>query len=106
MRNEVIISPEAHQDTREQAGHIGDDNPDAAMRFTYAVKEAYDLLAKHPEIAVVRDFGRPELAGLRMWPIPGFEKHLIFYRAIDHGIEVIRVLHGSRDIESILLGNS
>jgi plasmid stabilization system protein ParE len=27
----------------------------------------------------------------------GFEKHLVFYRPVDGGVEVIRVLHGHRD---------
>jgi toxin ParE1/3/4 len=44
----------------------------------------------------------PQLAELRCWPIRGFEKHLIFYLPKPDGIEVIRVLHGSRDIQAIL----
>ena len=34
--------------------------------------------------------------------IKGFEKHLIFYRPAADGIEVIRVIHGARDIDSVL----
>ncbi len=44
----------------------------------------------------------PHLAGLRVWRVEGFEKHLIFYRATDDGIEVVRVVHGARDISSVL----
>ena len=33
----------------------------------------------------------PRLTGLRVWRIEGFEKHLIFYRAADDGIEIVRV---------------
>jgi plasmid stabilization system protein ParE len=32
----------------------------------------------------------------------GFERHLIFCRLIQDGIEVIRVLHAARDIDGIL----
>jgi plasmid stabilization system protein ParE len=31
-----------------------------------------------------------------------FRKYLVFYRPITEGIEVTRVLHGARDIDSIL----
>ena len=36
-----------------------------------------------------------------MWPIPRFEKYLIFYRFNDDTLEVIRVLHGARDLTRI-----
>jgi toxin ParE1/3/4 len=38
--------------------------------------------------------------GLRLWRIKGFEKYRIFYRPKGQGIEVVRVLHGHRDIEA------
>ena len=44
----------------------------------------------------------PRLTGLRVWRIQGFPNHLIFYRPVDDGIEVIRVLHGARDIDRVL----
>jgi len=37
-----------------------------------------------------------------MWPIGGYEKHLIFYRPVEGGIEIIRVLHGVRDVKGLL----
>jgi toxin ParE1/3/4 len=49
-----------------------------------------------------REFRNPHLAGIRQWRIPGFEKYLIFYRPLEDGIEILRVLHGARDIRRIL----
>jgi toxin ParE1/3/4 len=37
-----------------------------------------------------------------MWRVRGFAKHLIFYRPIEDGIEVIRILHASRDLAAVL----
>ena len=34
--------------------------------------------------------------------VAGFPNQLIFYRELESGIDVIRVLHGSRDIDAIL----
>lgn len=45
-------------------------------------------------------FGRQ--AGLRRWPIPGFRNYLIFYRPMENGVEIVRVLHGARDIAAAL----
>jgi plasmid stabilization system protein ParE len=35
---------------------------------------------------------------LRIFSISGFEKILAFYRPTDQGIEVLRVVHGSRNL--------
>jgi toxin ParE1/3/4 len=37
--------------------------------------------------------------GIRSFPVGNY---LLFYQQIENGIEIIRVLHGSRDIETIL----
>jgi len=39
--------------------------------------------------------------GLRAWPIDGFRNHLVFYRPTDEGVDIVRVLHGARDIEAL-----
>jgi len=39
---------------------------------------------------------------LRRRPVRGFENFLIFYRESGGRVEIIRVLHGARDIESLL----
>jgi plasmid stabilization system protein ParE len=42
------------------------------------------------------------LAGLRIWRVDGFPDHLIFYRPIEGGIEIIRILPAARDIDAVL----
>jgi len=37
-----------------------------------------------------------------MIPVPGFDKILIFYKALPDCVEVLRVLHGARDIDGML----
>jgi toxin ParE1/3/4 len=36
-----------------------------------------------------------------MWPDRGFDKHLIFYRETDEGLEIVRILHTARDINAL-----
>ena len=54
-----------------------------------------------PRAGVHRHFRRKDLADVRSWPIGGFKNHLIFYRPAPHGIEVLRILHGARDLDAI-----
>jgi len=41
-------------------------------------------------------------AALRILPVAGFKKYWIFYRPAKNRIEVLRVLHGARDIDAAL----
>jgi plasmid stabilization system protein ParE len=36
-----------------------------------------------------------------MMPVQGFPRYLIFYRSAEEGVEIVRVLHSSRDIGSL-----
>ena len=56
----------------------------------------YTTLAENPRIGRSREELAPEL---RSFP---FQDYVIFYRPIDNGVEIVRVLRGSRDIESLL----
>ncbi len=101
MKPRLVVHDQAQDDVEEQALYIARDNVEAARRFMEATLNAFDDLLRMPEIGRPRSFKRSELAGLRSWAVRGFEEHLIFYRPTDDGIEVIRVLHGARDLENI-----
>jgi toxin ParE1/3/4 len=55
-----------------------------------------------PALGSVWESDHPELAGLRVLPIRGFENYLVFYRSMADRIEIVRVLHGARDLDSLL----
>ena len=63
---------------------------------------AFALLATMPNMGSARRFRREALKGLRLWRVPQFEKYLVVYRPRRDGVEVIRVLHGARNIERLL----
>jgi toxin ParE1/3/4 len=56
------------------------------------------LLAKRPTSGRLRTSRLPGLRNMRWLPVKGFPNYLVFYRPILRGIEVVRVLHGARDI--------
>jgi toxin ParE1/3/4 len=97
MTGRVLRRPRVRQDIAERARFIADDSPDAAESFIDAVEHAFAMLANLPGLGASRSY----VPDLRMWRVPGFEKHLIFYRPLDDGVEVIRVLHGARDLAGL-----
>lgn len=75
-----------------------------AERFLDAAESTIRRLADMPAMGRAFDARRRRLAGIRVFPVRAFRKHLIFYRPLAHdrGVEVIRVLHSARDIRTAL----
>jgi toxin ParE1/3/4 len=101
VRRGLYRYPKALSDVEESAVYIGLDNPEAALRFLDAVESTLRLLVKNPDVGPARTFDGNNLSGFRSFPVKGFDKHLVFYRPTEHGIEVLRVLHGARDLGAI-----
>lgn len=101
MTRKLSRHPKALADIEESAVYIGADNLDAALRFLNAVETTLQVLLDNPELGHTREFKRPELAEIRSFNVRGFDKHLVFYRPSEKGIEVVRVLHGARDLGAL-----
>ena len=103
QRRRVERRPRVRLDVLEQATYLGEEaSEELALRFVDAVDAALQRLADTPEVGRLREFRSPRLAGLRSWPVPGFPKHLIFYLVDEDLVEVVRVIHGARDLELLL----
>ena len=102
----VIKSVAAKRDLIDHFVFLGDNaSIDVARRFLQSVNNSLQALTQMPEMGPTRTFRNPRFTGVRMWPVNGFERYLIFYRPIEDGIEVLRVLHGTRDIAYLFAGN-
>jgi toxin ParE1/3/4 len=66
-----------------------------------AVEEMLAAITEMPGIGAASAFCHPLLAGLRMLPVRGFDRHLIYYRPIADTIELIRVYHAARNVDEI-----
>lgn len=102
MSFRLVVRPAADADIDAIADRIAIDNPGVGRRFYEAVWESFERLGQMPGIGALRESNNPRLRGLRSWIIKGFENYLIFYLPIDRGIDVVRVLHGARDLNPIL----
>ena len=88
----LLISPEAEQDLVDIWLHIAEDQPVNADCFLERLQEKAQKLAEFADMGV----DRLELApGIKSFPV---ERYVLFYRPNEHGIELVRVLHGSRDV--------
>jgi toxin ParE1/3/4 len=91
----VIRTPAADDDLWEILLYIARDNEDAAFRLIDKIEERLSLLAEFPNAGP----SRPELmANVRSFPVGNY---LIFYQPIDDGIEVLRVVHGARNLRRL-----
>jgi len=79
--------------------YIAVDSPDAADRFLEAAQRTFHLLAGMPHLGRSRELRPPRLSRLRSLGIEGFENFMVFYFPLPDGVEILRVLHGARDLE-------
>lgn len=91
----IIKTPASLEDFDEIWDYIGADSEKRAVAFIRKIEKVLALLAENPEMGRIRsDLEK----NLRSFPVGNF---VIFYEAIENGIEVLRVLHGARDIPDI-----
>jgi toxin ParE1/3/4 len=82
--------------------YIGRTRVESADRFLSEADATFQRLARSPGIGVRYAPDDPLFEGIRVFPVSRFKKYLIFYRPIEGGIEILRVLHGARDIQGLL----
>jgi toxin ParE1/3/4 len=94
---QVIKRPAALQDLQDLAVFIGQRNPRAAQRFLDAAEETFQQLADMPGMGSPTAVADPSFAGMRMFPVRRFPRYVILYLPLPNGIDVVRVVHSSRD---------
>jgi toxin ParE1/3/4 len=103
MKPTVLWTPQAREDLLDIYLTIGLDNPGAAERFYSAIEARTKRLASQPRIGPRRPEIRPQARVLVERP------YLILYEThpdTDDGpiteVEIVRILHGRRDLPSLL----
>jgi toxin ParE1/3/4 len=102
-KNRLVLSDAAVADIVKQADWYSTQSGKAlAQRWEDAVTSAIMRTLHRPNTGTPCHFQAAELHDLRRTAIPGFPKHLLFYR-FDRGVVLIlRVVHGARDLEGLL----
>ena len=91
----IIKLPRAKSDLVEIWDYIADHSEARADAFVDMIDQKLLALASNPGMGRSRN----ELAErLRSFAVG---RYVIFYRPIPEGVEIVRVLHGSRDIDAL-----
>ena len=83
------------------ADYIAEDDVVAAARFSDAFLESAQFLQSFPASGDVWKSRRSKPPPVRQWPVKDFPNHLIFFRATDEEVLILRVLHGARDLQGL-----
>lgn len=92
----VKIAAAAQEDLKEIWAYVAKDNTEAADKLIMEITLRFGSLRDHPQMGRAQD---DLLVSLRSFAV---KNHVIFYQPFEGGIEILRVLHGARDIGSIL----
>ncbi|MEQ1612148.1 MAG: type II toxin-antitoxin system RelE/ParE family toxin [Hyphomicrobiaceae bacterium] len=92
----IIRTPRAAEDLIEIYSYIGQHSTRSAESMLLALARQFELLAERPRIGRARPDLRPEL---RSWP---HRSYVILYRTTETGVEIVRVVHGARDLTALL----
>src|SRR5579862_7080581 len=89
------VTDEAEKDLLSIWRFLAEQGPASATRFIRTLYEHFTVLAEHPRLGQAR----PDIrADLRHFPV---KRYLILYRQISDGVEIVRVVHGSRDLGAL-----
>jgi toxin ParE1/3/4 len=94
MRN-VVRTPAVMRDLVAITDYIAADNLTAALVLYDEIDRLLTMIAQYPEMGEAVDDLSPSLRRFT------FGNYVLFYRTGDAEIELIRVLHGVRDIDRL-----
>jgi toxin ParE1/3/4 len=93
-----ILSPEAKDDLREIREYLVSRGGRRLARYVLQeIRAAFRLLASRPEAGHLRQDLTP--LPVKFWPVFSY---LIVYDPAARPLDIVRVLHGRRDVEAIL----
>ena len=90
-----VINILASRDLNEIADYFAENSLEAGERFFIAFNQKCQQLVAFPNSGKSYASIHPDLRGLSL------EKYVIFYRILDNGIEILRVVSGRRDFPSL-----
>jgi toxin ParE1/3/4 len=95
--SEYFLSPQAARDLTEINDYLFANNQAAANTFLDEISQKFERLAQFPQMGRRRDELSPRLRSLP------FQVYLIFYKEVEGGVEIARIVSGYRDLEALFL---
>lgn len=93
---QILFTPLASEDLQEVWAYLAEKaDRETANKFLVEIKNKGENVSSFPESGRVR---HEFLLNLRSFP---FKNYVVFYLPLVDGIEVLRILHSSRDIQQV-----
>ena len=94
------LTSSAEDDLFDIWRYIARDNIEAANRVEQAIYEACELLARSPQAG----HWRPDLTlrTVRFWTVSPFKTYVVIYDPEVRPLQVLRILHGGRNLRALL----
>lgn len=70
----------------------------AAEAVCHDILDTAESLGHQPDLGVRPRFSAPRFVGIRFLPCQGYPNHLLFYRELSDEVEILRILHGARNL--------
>jgi toxin ParE1/3/4 len=93
--NTFRISPRAERDLNGIWDFIAENSQTAATRFVNRIEEQCRLLVDNPIMGRPRPEFGPDVRSYT------WSNYLIYYAPVDDGLEIMRVVHGARNIQEL-----
>jgi toxin ParE1/3/4 len=95
-------SADAKQNIKEIIAYYDDYSDTVGDRFQEAIDKTVQTLCRSPEIGTLCSFDNPKYFGTRILTITKpFNKYLIFFRQEGNTLQILRIIYGSRDYETL-----
>lgn len=96
---DIICSPQAERDLDSIGDYIAgrSQSLERAYRVLDAIEETIQFVSEFPGTGKARPDLHPDV---RQFPVTAYN-YVVYFRVTENGIELVRVLHGSRDIPNV-----
>ena len=103
MNCAYVVRPRADRDIDGITDYLAEEaGLDTALQFLAEIYETFGLLATQQQMGWPCKVRHAQLLAARTLRVSTrFEKHLIFYQPYSGRIEILRVVHGSQDLERL-----
>jgi len=92
----IRISPSAEADMKGISFGLSQFSENTGSKWLDGIREVFIMLERHPDVGEARaEFSIQDCRSFT------FGRYVIFFRRLNDGIEIARVIHGSRDLRNI-----
>ncbi len=92
----IQISPSAEADMKAISFGMSEFSQNSGTKWLNGIRDVFNTLERHPDVGELRsEFSIRDCRSFT------FGRYVIFFRPFTGGVEIARVIHGSRDLRNV-----